>query len=107
MGGGVAKGSGKKEPIVLSEADPYGAQPPRLIAAINDTKTDSHPDAKMGNYLEARAKTDAARSAQPMGPQYGSKVGAAMAKADVPLGHVIHIEELPSIVPHLPKSIAK
>ncbi len=83
----------------LSEPDPYEDQPPRLIAAIDDSKLDPPAGTKMIDYVEARKQADARRAAQPQGARYPSKVGEKMAHATVPLGHVIHVTDFPSTLP--------
>lgn len=87
--------AGESGKVTVSEPDPYGAEPPRLIAAIDDTKTDFPQGTKLVDYLSARAKADAARAKAPQGAKYPSKVGTAMAGAEVPWGHVVQVEEVP------------
>lgn len=83
----------------LSEPDPYDDQPPRLIAAIDDSKLDPPAGTKMVDYMEARKQADARRARMPKGATYPSKVGEKMARATVPLGHVIHVNDMASLIP--------
>lgn len=72
---------------------PYGNQPPRLIAAINDTVTDCPAEGTLfGNYGQARKKSDELRSKPKDGPKYPSKVGEVMARLPIPIAHVIHLK---------------
>lgn len=79
---------------LLSMIYPYGNQPPRLIAALNDTITDCPAEGTLfGSYGQARKKSDELRSKPKGGPKYPSAVGQLMADLPVPLAHVIHLKD--------------